>query len=53
VLVTLLALLVLEEVFEDQEDEWQLIAKKAKSYLKDVGIAKPDTFLSKVELRLT
>lgn len=48
-LATALALIVLENEFEDKEDEWQMIAKKAKSFLKDNGIAKPDTLLSKFE----
>jgi len=32
--LTLLALWILREKFEKQEDEWQMIAKKAKVYLK-------------------
>ena len=31
---TLLALFILEEGYADQEDEWQLIAGKARSYLQ-------------------
>ena len=34
VVCTLAALLVLEECFSDRRDEWQLISKKAKTYLK-------------------
>ena len=32
--LTLLALFILEEAFLDNEDEWQMIAKKAKTYLE-------------------
>jgi len=34
----LAALLVLEEFFLDRASEWQLIAGKAKTYLKAAGI---------------
>jgi len=33
---------VLQEKFEDSEDEWTLLAKKAKTWLKKAGIDKPD-----------
>lgn len=38
VLMTLIALSVLNEKFSDSEDEWQLIAKKAKNYLRTQGL---------------
>jgi hypothetical protein len=31
---TVLALFILKEVFVDREDEWQLLAKKAKNLLR-------------------
>ena len=31
---TLIALFLLEEVFGDEETKWELIAQKAKDYLK-------------------
>lgn len=34
---TLLALAILETKFADKAGEWELIAKKAKKYLKDQG----------------
>jgi hypothetical protein len=37
VLMTLLALCVLESVFGDEEAEWQMIAKKAKLFLQKQG----------------
>jgi len=30
----------LTEVFEDKEDEWTMVAKKAKTWLKEQGINK-------------
>ena len=32
--MTLLALFILQEVFEEKEDEWQMIARNAKTYLE-------------------
>jgi len=37
IICTLAALLVLEEFFADKEDEWQLIANKARAYLKSTN----------------
>ena len=42
---TLLALYVLQKAYADKEGEWQLIATKAKKYLKANGIPKPDNIL--------
>ena len=39
--LTLLAIWILEECFFENEDEWQLIASKAKSYLESAGVQKP------------
>jgi hypothetical protein len=33
-LMTIVALLILEEIYGEREDEWQLIAQKARAYLK-------------------
>lgn len=43
---TILALYVLEEYFGHRQAEWAMVAKKAKAYLKSVGIAKPNNLLS-------
>ena len=40
--MTIIALYVLEEKFEDNEEEWTLLAKKAKAWLKNAGLDKPD-----------
>ena len=49
--LTLLALFILEEAFDDYEDEWELIARKAKEYLTKVsGIDKPLTIARKFSL---
>lgn len=50
VLTTLLALFILQEKFEDREEEWTLLAKKAKNWLKKAGLAKPDQWISKVSI---
>ena len=34
IVLTIVALFVLNEVFSDQKDQWQLLAKKAKEFLK-------------------
>jgi hypothetical protein len=38
IIATLVGLFILVEVFEEQEDEWTLVAKKAKTWLKKQGI---------------
>ena len=48
--LTLVALFILREVFDDRKDEWELIAKKAKDYLKNAGLAKPDSIVKKFSL---
>ena len=45
VYTTLLAIYILGEAFDDKEDEWTLLARKAKAYLKSVGVDKPDKIL--------
>ncbi len=39
--MTLLAWYILEEVYGDAEDEWQLIVSKAKKWLISVGVERP------------
>ena len=43
---------ILQEVFEDKEDEWTLVAKKAKNWLKQVGLDKPEQFYKNMSLAL-
>lgn len=52
VYMTLLALYILEEGFADREDEWQLIANKAKDWLKKVGLANIRHFISRFSFKL-
>ena len=47
---TLLALFILEEGFADQEDEWQLIAGKARSYLQQAGVTNAQAIVRKFTL---
>jgi hypothetical protein len=44
ILLTICALYILQEYFEAREDEWQLIAKKAKTALKNFGILKLESY---------
>ena len=50
--LTLVALFILQEEFEDRENEWQLIAKKGKDYLKSVGVHKPDALIKQFKLKI-
>ena len=52
VYLTLLALYILQESFEDREDEWKLIATKAKNWLASAGVSKPKTYLKMFTLEL-
>ena len=38
IILTLVAICVLESFFEENSDEWQLIAQKARNYLKQNNI---------------
>ena len=44
--VTLVAIHVLQEAFEHKCNEWTLLARKAKTYLKQVGVSKPEKLLN-------
>lgn len=37
----MLAIYLLRELYSEKEDEWTLIAKKAREYLESVGLEKP------------
>lgn len=50
--MTLVALYVLKEVFKRNKNEWQLIAQKAKEFLKNNGVEKPDNVVKKFSLKL-
>jgi hypothetical protein len=52
VYVTLLAIYILAEAFEDKEDEWTLLARKAKTFLKNSGVDKPDKILRLFNLEI-
>jgi len=49
---TLLALYILAEVFHEKEAEWKMLAKKAKDWIKQQGVSKPDQILRKMEFDL-
>ena len=48
--MTLLAIFLLMEAFGHKEDEWTLLVRKAKAYLKKAGVDKPDKVLKKFNL---
>jgi len=52
VYLTLLAWYILEESFDDDEDQWRLIIGKAKTWLESVGVAKPANFVRQFTLML-
>ena len=52
VYMTLLAWYILEETYGDDEDQWQLIVEKAETWLKSVGIERPDNFVKNFSLAL-
>ena len=52
VYLTLLAWYILEESFDDDEDQWRLIIDKAKTWLESVGVAKPANFVRQFTLML-
>ena len=52
ILVTLLAIYVLTEIFDGKEDEWTLLVRKAKTFLKGCGVTKPDRLLQEFKLQL-
>ena len=52
ILVTLLAIYVLTEIFDDKEGQWTLLVRKAKTFLKGCGVNKPDRLLQEFKLQL-
>ena len=52
VYLTLLAWYILEECYYDDQDQWHLIAGKAKSWLESVGVLKPANLIQKFTLTL-
>ena len=49
--VTLLAIMVLTEYFAGREGEWKLLVGKAKTFVKNSGIAKPEKLIQKFSLQ--
>ena len=52
IIATLVALFILIEIFDDKEDEWTLVAKKAKAWLKQQGIDKPEAYYKNMSLQI-
>ena len=51
-MATLIAIYLLTEAFDDKSAEWVLLVKKAKDYLKQQGVNKPDAYLNKINFVL-
>ena len=49
---TIIALYVLKGTFNSQQDEWYMIAKKAKDWLKSVKVPNIDKHIKKLKLSL-
>ena len=49
---TLLAIFVLTKVYSNEKSTWQLLVEKAKTYLKQAGVAKPEKLLKQFSLKL-
>lgn len=47
VYLTLLAIHILQECYEDNRGEWNMIVQKARTWLVQVGVAKPNNLLKK------
>ena len=47
VYLTLLAIHILQECYEDSRGEWNMIVQKARTWLVQVGVAKPNNLLKK------
>ena len=50
--MTIIAIYVLTELFSDQEDEWTLLVRKAKMYLKSQGVFNPEILIDQISLVL-
>jgi hypothetical protein len=50
--ITILALYILANKFAARKSEWQLIANKAKNFLKSFGIDKADNLVKGIKLEL-
>ena len=50
--LTILALFILSKKFPEKESEWQLIANKAKTFIKAQGIPKPDTVVKSLKFEI-
>ena len=51
-MATLIAIYLLTEAFSEISAEWALLVKKAKDYLKQQGVDKPDAYLNKINFVL-
>ena len=49
---TLIALYILKETFDMKKQEWLMIAKKAKEWLKSVKVTNADKYIKKLNLSL-
>jgi hypothetical protein len=45
-MATLIAIYLLTEAFPEKSAEWALLVKKAKDYIKQQGVDRPDVYLN-------
>ena len=50
--LTVIALWIMKERFDEKEDEWTMIARKSKNYLKKLGINRVDSLFKKLNLEI-
>ena len=50
--VTLLGIFVLTEVYSEKEEQWVLLVRKAKNFLKENGIKNPDKLVRAFNLQI-
>ena len=48
--LTILALYILNNKFKNKEDEWKMIARKSTIYLKQQGLEKVASIISKIKI---
>ena len=53
VYLTLLALYILREEFDDRKDSWQMLQKKAKDFFKTIGLNNSDRIFRLFTLKTT
>jgi len=51
VYLTILALYILNDQFDEEKEQWVTLARKAKSTLKKIGVSNPDGLTRNFEIK--